>query len=84
MAGGPRAAGGRVPGMTDYGTNYVANNGSGTIGFGRYCLKHLSQWSKPDKRRVQFPLGLPGAKAELRYEPDGSLTLRRALWGAIR
>jgi prepilin-type N-terminal cleavage/methylation domain-containing protein/prepilin-type processing-associated H-X9-DG protein len=27
-------AGGRVPGMTDSGTNYVANNGSGTIGFG--------------------------------------------------
>lgn len=23
-------------------------------------------------------------EAELRYEPDGSLTLRRALWGAIR
>ncbi|MCI0703493.1 MAG: DUF1559 domain-containing protein [Planctomycetia bacterium] len=25
---------GQVPGMTDFGTNYVANNGSGTIGFG--------------------------------------------------
>jgi prepilin-type N-terminal cleavage/methylation domain-containing protein/prepilin-type processing-associated H-X9-DG protein len=27
-------ANGRVPGLPDYGTNYVANNGSGTIGFG--------------------------------------------------
>jgi hypothetical protein len=25
-----------------------------------------------------------GVEAELRYEPDGSLTLRRASWGAIR
>jgi prepilin-type N-terminal cleavage/methylation domain-containing protein len=25
---------GKVPGMTDYGSNYVANNGTGTIGFG--------------------------------------------------
>jgi len=27
-------ANGQVPGQLDYGTNYVANNGSGTIGFG--------------------------------------------------
>jgi prepilin-type N-terminal cleavage/methylation domain-containing protein/prepilin-type processing-associated H-X9-DG protein len=27
-------AGGQVPGQIDFGTNYVANNGSGTIGFG--------------------------------------------------
>jgi prepilin-type N-terminal cleavage/methylation domain-containing protein/prepilin-type processing-associated H-X9-DG protein len=27
-------ANGQVPGMTDYGSNYVANNGSGTISFG--------------------------------------------------
>ncbi len=44
---------------------------AGTIGFGRYCLKHLSQWSRTEKRKVQFPLGLLGAKAELRYEPKG-------------
>jgi prepilin-type N-terminal cleavage/methylation domain-containing protein/prepilin-type processing-associated H-X9-DG protein len=25
---------GQVPGMTDFGTNYVANNGSGTVGYG--------------------------------------------------
>jgi coniferyl-aldehyde dehydrogenase len=44
---------------------------AGTAGFGRYCLKHLSDWAKPEKRKVQFPLGLLGAKAELRYEPKG-------------
>ncbi|WP_126174938.1 coniferyl aldehyde dehydrogenase [Tsuneonella rigui] len=44
---------------------------AGTVGFGRYCLKHLGQWSKSEKRKVQFPLGLLGAKAELRYEPKG-------------
>jgi prepilin-type processing-associated H-X9-DG protein len=27
-------ADGKVPGMPDFGTNYVANNGSGTVGFG--------------------------------------------------
>jgi prepilin-type N-terminal cleavage/methylation domain-containing protein/prepilin-type processing-associated H-X9-DG protein len=27
-------ASGQVPGMTDFGTNYVANNGTGTVGYG--------------------------------------------------
>ena len=44
---------------------------AGTVGFGRYCLKHLADWAKPEQRKVQFPLGLLGAKAELRYEPKG-------------
>ncbi len=44
---------------------------AGTVGFGKYCLKHLGQWSRPERRKVQFPLGLLGAKAELRYEPKG-------------
>ncbi|RJX66987.1 coniferyl aldehyde dehydrogenase [Tsuneonella suprasediminis] len=44
---------------------------AGTIGFGKYCLKNLSKWSQPEKRKVQFPLGLLGAKAEVRYEPKG-------------
>ena len=44
---------------------------AGTVNFGKYCLKHLDKWAKPEKRHVQFPLGLLGAKAELRYEPKG-------------
>jgi coniferyl-aldehyde dehydrogenase len=42
-----------------------------TIGFGKYCLKHMDKWAKPEKRSTRFPLGLFGAKAELRYEPKG-------------
>ena len=42
-----------------------------TVGAGRHALKHIDAWSKPEKRKVQFPLGLMGAKAEVRYEPKG-------------
>ncbi|MDN3645305.1 coniferyl aldehyde dehydrogenase [Pontixanthobacter aestiaquae] len=42
-----------------------------SINFGKYCLKHIDSWAKPDKRKVTFPLGLLGAKAEVRYEPKG-------------
>ncbi len=44
---------------------------AGTVGFGKYCLKHMAKWSKTEKRKPQFPLGLLGAKAELRFEPKG-------------
>lgn len=43
----------------------------GSVNFGKYCLKNMDKWSKAEKRKVQFPLGLLGAKAELRYEPKG-------------
>jgi coniferyl-aldehyde dehydrogenase len=42
-----------------------------TVGAGNHALKHLEQWARPEKRKVQFPLGLLGAKAEVRYEPKG-------------
>ena len=44
---------------------------AGTVGAGKHALKHIDKWSKPEKRPVQFPLGLLGAKAEVRYEPKG-------------
>lgn len=44
---------------------------AGTANFGKYCLKHLDKWARAEKRHVQFPLGLLGAKAEVRYEPKG-------------
>ncbi|KWV96463.1 aldehyde dehydrogenase [Erythrobacter sp. AP23] len=44
---------------------------AGTVNFGKYCLKHMDKWARPDRRHVQFPLGLLGAKAEVRYEPKG-------------
>ena len=42
-----------------------------TISLAKYCLSRLSHWAKPQKRGVQFPLGLLGAKAEVRFEPLG-------------
>ncbi|TRD12536.1 coniferyl aldehyde dehydrogenase [Erythrobacter insulae] len=44
---------------------------AGTVGAGKHALKNMDKWAKPDKRPVQFPLGLLGAKAEVRYEPKG-------------
>ena len=36
-----------------------------------HALKHLAGWAKPEKRQVQFPLGLLGARAEVRFQPKG-------------
>ncbi len=42
-----------------------------SVGAGKDALKNMDRWSRTDKRKVQFPLGLLGAKAEVRYEPKG-------------
>jgi len=42
-----------------------------TVGAGKHALKNMDKWAKTEKRSVQFPLGLLGAKAEVRYEPKG-------------
>jgi len=42
-----------------------------TVGAGNDALKNMDKWAKADKRKVQFPLGLLGARAEVRYEPKG-------------
>ena len=44
---------------------------AGTINLGKDALSNIDGWTKRDKRSVQFPLGLLGAKAEVRYEPKG-------------
>jgi coniferyl-aldehyde dehydrogenase len=33
--------------------------------------KHLRKWMKPEKRGIEFPFGLLGAKNEIRYQPKG-------------
>ena len=48
--------------LTDIAATYAA---------GKDALKHMDKWAKTEKRKVMFPLGLLGAKAELRYEPKG-------------
>lgn len=37
----------------------------------RHVLKHLEQWMRPEKRKVEFPLGLLGASARVEYQPKG-------------
>jgi coniferyl-aldehyde dehydrogenase len=44
---------------------------AGTVGAGKHALSHIDKWARGEKRPVQFPLGLLGAKAEVRYEPKG-------------
>ncbi len=42
-----------------------------TVSAGKQALSHMDKWARPEKRKVQFPLGVLGAKAEVRYEPKG-------------
>ena len=44
---------------------------AGSIGPIDHALKHLSSWAKREKRAVQFPLGLLGARAWVEYQPKG-------------
>lgn len=42
-----------------------------TVNFAKYCRSNLAKWARPQSRNTQFPLGLLGGKAEVRYEPKG-------------
>ena len=35
------------------------------------ALKHIHNWTKPDKRKPNFPLGLLGSKASVQFQPYG-------------
>lgn len=37
----------------------------------RHARKHFRHWARGEKRRPLFPLGLLGARAEVRYQPKG-------------
>lgn len=43
----------------------------GSIAPIKHALKHLDRWARPERRKVQFPLGLLGAKAQVEYQPKG-------------
>ncbi|MBL4863770.1 MAG: aldehyde dehydrogenase family protein, partial [Rhodobiaceae bacterium] len=43
----------------------------GSIGPLKHAKKHVREWSKAEKRKVLFPLGLFGAKARIEYQPKG-------------
>ena len=48
--------------MTDIAASVAALN---------HARKHLSRWMKADRRPVQFPLGLLGARGRVEYQPKG-------------
>ncbi|MCA8898829.1 MAG: coniferyl aldehyde dehydrogenase, partial [Hyphomonas sp.] len=37
----------------------------------KFAKKHLAKWMRPEKRGVEFPLGLLGSKAEIQFQPKG-------------
>ncbi len=37
----------------------------------KHALKHFEAWMRPEKRSLDFPLGLLGAKAHIEYQPKG-------------
>ncbi|MGP7796130.1 coniferyl aldehyde dehydrogenase [Sphingomonas sp. CLY1604] len=44
---------------------------AGSIAPIAHALKRLDAWAKPERRGVQFPLGLLGARAWVEYQPKG-------------
>lgn len=42
-----------------------------SVGPLKHALKHLDQWMKPEKKPVQFPLGILGGRAWVEYQPKG-------------
>jgi len=37
----------------------------------RHAIKHLGGWMKPERRSLDFPLGLLGARARVEFQPKG-------------
>lgn len=37
----------------------------------KHAMRHVDGWAKPEKRKLDFPLGLLGAKARVEYQPKG-------------
>jgi len=37
----------------------------------KHMIKHLDKWMRPERRKLQFPLGLLGARATVEYQPKG-------------
>ncbi|WP_246152549.1 coniferyl aldehyde dehydrogenase [Sphingomonas montanisoli] len=42
-----------------------------SVGLVKHALKHLDRWMRREKRPLQFPLGLLGARAWIDYQPKG-------------
>lgn len=37
----------------------------------RHSIRHLEKWMKPERRKLDFPLGLLGAKGVIEFQPKG-------------
>lgn len=37
----------------------------------KHAIRHLETWMRPERRKLDFPLGLLGAKAMVEYQPKG-------------
>lgn len=37
----------------------------------KHALKHVEGWMRPERRKLDFPLGLLGARAEVQWQPKG-------------
>ncbi len=46
---------------------------SSSIGALKHARKNIGKWMKGSKRKPQFPFGLLGAKAEVQYQPKGTV-----------
>lgn len=44
---------------------------AGSIGPLKHARDNLDKWMRPERRKVEAPLGLLGAKAEVRFQPKG-------------
>lgn len=47
----------------------------GSAGALKDAIKHVAKWMRPEKRPLQFPLGLLGAKAQIVPQPKGVVGL---------
>lgn len=41
----------------------------------KHAIKHVDRWARQDRRKLDFPLGLLGAKAWVEYQPKGVVGL---------
>ena len=44
-----------------------------SIGAARHAQKHLARWMRPERRALQFPLSLLGARGRVEYQPKGAV-----------
>lgn len=46
---------------------------SSSIGALKHARKSVAKWMRPAKRKPEFPFGLMGAKAQVQYQPKGTV-----------